>query len=149
MTASSHNEAGYLVKDPKIVNQLNDHLVAKIDQHIDKISMVKADLQPGSQILLISYGTPSQAMLEAVNEARSRGKLVSSLIILSLWPVPKDEIITCLEGIKQVYVIELNHGQYRREIDRFSKPNQLIFGINRVDGELITPKEILEKSGLR
>ena len=149
MTASSHNEAGFLVKDPKIVNQLNDHLVAKIDQHIDKISMIKADLQPGSQILLISFGSPSQAMLEAVSEARSQGKLVSSLIILSLWPVPEKMIITCLEGIHQIYVIELNHGQYRREIDRLAKPDQLVIGINRIDGELITTKEILEKTGLR
>jgi 2-oxoglutarate ferredoxin oxidoreductase subunit alpha len=149
MTASSHNQAGYLVKDPVIVDELNDHLVAKIDQHINEISMVKADLQSGAQILLISFGSPCQAMLEAVNDARSRGKLVSSLIIQSLWPVPENKIIACLEDIRKVYVIELNHGQYRREIDRIAKTNQLIAGINRTDGEMITCSEILEKTGLQ
>jgi 2-oxoglutarate ferredoxin oxidoreductase subunit alpha len=149
MTASSHNEAGFLVKDPNTVNKLNDHLVAKIDHHKDKISMGKADLQPGSRILLISYGSPSQAMLEAVNSARACGKLVSSLIVQSLWPIPEKMILSCLEGIRQVYVIELNHGQYLREIERLVKQDQQVFGINRVDGELITTKEILEKTGLQ
>lgn len=149
MTASSHNQAGYLVKDPSVIKQLNDHLEAKINQHIDDISMVKADLQSGSQILLISYGTPAQSMLEAVRDARSRGILVSSLIIQSLWPVPEKLILSSLEGIRQVYVVELNYGQYRQEIERLTKQNQQVFGINRVDGELITPTEILDKAGLR
>jgi len=148
MTASSHNEAGFLVKDPKTVNKLNDHLFNKINQHVDQISMGKADLQPGSKILLISYGTPSQAMLEAVNYARAHRKQVSSLVVQSIWPVPEKLILACLEGIQQAYVIELNHGQYLREIEKQAKQDLQVIGINRVDGELITTKEILEKTGL-
>jgi 2-oxoglutarate ferredoxin oxidoreductase subunit alpha len=149
MTASSHNQAGYLVKDPATIKQLNDHLAAKIDLHIDDISMLKADLQRGSQLLLVSYGTPSQAMLEAVRVARSHGKTVSSLIIQSLWPVPEKLILSALKNIVKVYVIELNHGLYRREIERLCRQNQQVFGINRIDGELISPAEILSKAGLQ
>ena len=40
---------------------------------------------------------------------------------------------------------ELNLGQYRLEIERLVRDDVEIRGVNRVDGELITPDEILEE----
>jgi 2-oxoglutarate ferredoxin oxidoreductase subunit alpha len=47
--------------------------------------------------------------------------------------------------VKKIIVPELNSGLYRREIECLARPQQEVIGINRVDGELITPEEILEK----
>jgi 2-oxoglutarate ferredoxin oxidoreductase subunit alpha len=44
-----------------------------------------------------------------------------------------------------VIVPELNLGQYRREIERLAGRQIEIVGINRADGGLITPGEILEQ----
>ena len=48
-----------------------------------------------------------------------------------------------LEGIDRVVVAELNLGQYRREIERLAGGREVV-GVHRVDGELISPDELLE-----
>jgi hypothetical protein len=42
-----------------------------------------------------------------------------------------------------VVVAELNHGQYRREIERLAHGLEVI-GLHRVDGELIAPEAFME-----
>ena len=51
-------------------------------------------------------------------------------------------------GAAEVVVAELNLGQYRREVERLA-PDHEVVGAHRVDGELLSPEEILEKGGLR
>jgi 2-oxoglutarate ferredoxin oxidoreductase subunit alpha len=65
------------------------------------------------------------------------------LVALSLWPVPKQAIVAALSGVIRVVVPELNLGQYRREIDRLASGREIV-GVNRVDGKLITPEQIVE-----
>jgi 2-oxoglutarate ferredoxin oxidoreductase subunit alpha len=158
-TGSSHDEHGMLTKHPAKVGRLNEHLWRKIEDHTDEIVMVNADLQEGSRTLLISFGITARAMSEAANAARSAGQAVSTLTILSLWPVPEDAILSALCGpscqstIGRVVVAELNLGDFRREVERViyrwaAHTRRIapdIIGINRVDGELITPGQFLER----
>jgi len=142
-TGSTHDERAFITKHPPTVGALNRHLAAKIEEHVDEIETVRADLESGARTLLISYGVTARTMCEAVHRAREQGKGVSALTIQSLWPVPETAIQSALEGIERVVVAELNLGQYRREIERFA-PDREILGLNRVDGELIAPDQFLE-----
>ncbi len=142
-TGSTHNEQAFITKHPPTVDTLNRHLAAKIEEHIDEIEMVAADLQPGAKTLLVSYGVTARAMREAIWNVRGKGRKVSALTVHSLWPVPESAIMTALKGVERVVVAELNLGQYRREIERVA-PSCEIVGLNRVDGELISPEQILE-----
>jgi len=141
-TGSSHDERGHLTKNPTTVARLNQHLRAKIESRRDELAMVRADLQQGARTLLISYGTSAGSMRAAALQAHSNGLRVSTLTIHSLWPVPDRQISAALTGIERIVVIELNQGQYRREIERYAGTREVI-GVHRVDGELITPQEIL------
>jgi len=159
-TGSSHDEHGMLTKDPAKVGRLNEHLWRKIEDHKDEIAMVNADLQEGSRTLLISYGITARAMSEAANATRKAGQAISTLIIQSLWPVPEDVIMgalcgpSCHSTIERVIVGELNLGDFRLEVERViyrwaARTRRIapeIVGINRVDGELITPGQFLETS---
>jgi 2-oxoglutarate ferredoxin oxidoreductase subunit alpha len=82
-------------------------------------------------------------MREAVANVRAAGRKVSALAVQSLWPVPERAIGEALQGIQRVVVAELNHGQYRREIERIAKGAEVV-GLHRVDGELITPEQFAE-----
>jgi 2-oxoglutarate ferredoxin oxidoreductase subunit alpha len=93
--------------------------------------------------LLVSYGVTARAMREAVCAARSQAYKVSALTVHSLWPVPEIAIRRALEGVERVIVAELNLGQFRREIERFVRDREIL-GLNRVDGELISPDQFLE-----
>jgi 2-oxoglutarate ferredoxin oxidoreductase subunit alpha len=145
-TGSSHDEQGLLLKDPAVVGALNRHLSEKIEGHRDEIEMVKADLQPEARTLVIGYGITAQAMEEAVQAARNERQVVSALTLQSLWPVPEQAIQAALGGIERVIVVELNMGDYRREIERIAGGRRVV-GLNRVDGELISPEQIVAAIG--
>lgn len=171
-TGSSHDERGFLTKDPAAVGRLNEHLRRKIEDHASEIELAQADLQAGAQTLLVAYGITARAMAEAVGQARAAGRAVSALQAQTLWPVPENAILHALAGshdcshsgpceatevattnaaIERIVVAELNLGDLRREIERVvyrwaakaRRPAPEIVGINRVDGELITPEQFL------
>lgn len=142
-TGSTHDERAIITKVPATVARLNEHLRAKIEAHAAEIELVTADLQPGATTLLVSYGITAGAMREAVLQLRAAGRAVSALTLLSLWPVPERAIRQALSGIRRVVVAELNHGQYRREIERLARSADVV-GLHRVDGELIAPESFVE-----
>ena len=147
-TTSTHDERGQITKSTEKVRKLNERLAAKVDMHPDEIAMVNANLQPGAETLIISYGVTMKSVEEAVGAAREKGMLVSSLTIHSLWPVPEKEIKAALSGVRKVIVPELNLGQYCREVERLAQDGIEVIGIHKVDGELISPEEILVNGGL-
>jgi 2-oxoglutarate ferredoxin oxidoreductase subunit alpha len=142
-TGSTHDERAFITKHPPKVDALNRHLAAKIEEHRDEIELVTMDVEHGARTLLISYGVTARAMREAVRRTRHKRQKVSALTIHSLWPVPEAKIEAALVDVEQVVVAELNLGQYRREIERIA-PGREVVGLNRVDGELISPDQFLE-----
>ncbi len=143
-TGSSHTEEGHITKNPEIIADFNERLKNKIDDHTDEISLVKKDMDNGSDTLIISYGISARSMEAAVKELRSNGNKVSALTVYSLWPIPEKKILSSLDGIKRIIIPEMNHGQYRHEIERLANENVNIVGVNRVDTFLITPEEIIK-----
>jgi len=148
-TTSTHDERGFLTKDPAKVDRLNRHLAEKIEAHRDEIELVRLDAQDGAKTLVVSYGITARSMQEAVALARARGQKVSALTVYSLWPVPERALHQAMAGVARVVVAELNLGQYRLEIERLAglldgrRPE--VVGVHRVDGELIAPGEIMER----
>lgn len=169
-TTSSHDEAGYHARIPRQFRALNQHLVEKIDKHLKEVSIVRWDREEGARTLLVGYGVTAQAVREAVRTARAGGVAdhdppqgrsragsaalrLSSLEVLSLWPVPEEELVEAMQGVDRVVVVEMNFGQYRREVERLAGmafrngPGPEIVGLARMDGELISPAEILAELG--
>ncbi len=142
-TGSTHDERALITKAPGKVAALNEHLRAKIEEHAREIELVRRDVQNGANTLLVSYGVTAGAMREAVRTLRAAGRKVSALTLQSLWPVPEHALLDALQHVEHVVVAELNHGQYRREIERLA-PGMEVCGLNRVDGELITPEQFME-----
>jgi 2-oxoglutarate ferredoxin oxidoreductase subunit alpha len=146
-TGSTHDEHGFITKNPEKVGRLNEHLAAKIDKHRQELEFVSADIQKEARTLLVSYGITARSSLEATRLLREKGIRVSNLTIHSLWPVPVNSIAKTLTGIERIVVVELNLGQYKIEIERIAGQidNRIeVMGVNRVDGDLISPQQIME-----
>lgn len=142
-TTSTHDERGFLSKDASQVEALNRRLTTKVEEHMDEIGLVEAELVEGARTLVVSYGITARAVREAVHRARGEGLPVSCLTVHSLWPVPEGAILEALHGVERILVPELNLGQYSREIERLVQGRATVEGLHRVDGELITPDQIL------
>lgn len=139
-TGSTHDEHAVITKAPATVARLNEHLRAKIEDHLAELELVTLDQEPGARTLWISYGITAGAMREAARRRRAAGGKVTTLTVQSLWPVPERAIVRAMDGVDEVVVAELNHGQYRREIERLAA-GRTVRGLHRVDGELIAPSQ--------
>ncbi len=147
-TTSTHGKTAYLTTDPDAAQEMIDHYIAKIDQAVDDIALVKEDFQEGADTLIISYGITSRSAAVAVRQARMRGKRVSSLVLQTLWPVPEKAIVSALSGVRKVIVPEMNMGQYRLEIERLAPKDTEVIGVNKMNTTLVSPSEIEEAGGL-
>jgi 2-oxoglutarate ferredoxin oxidoreductase subunit alpha len=147
-TTSTHDQAALLTTDTAVIQEMIDHYTDKIERAADDIALVKADIEPGAESLIVSYGIISRSAAVAVKNARARGIKVSSLVLQTLWPVPRKAILAALQGVKKVIVPEMNMGQYRLEIERLACGRAEVVGVNRMDTSLISPDTILEKGGL-
>jgi 2-oxoglutarate ferredoxin oxidoreductase subunit alpha len=147
-TTSTHDKAAYLTTSPGIIEEMVEHYAAKIDDAADDIALVKEDFQAGARTLIISYGIISRSASVAVREARSRGIKVSSLVLQTLWPVPRGVVTSAMEKVDKVIVPEMNLGQYLIEIERLAPERVEVVGVNKMDTTLISPQEILERGGL-
>ncbi|MGC9466954.1 MAG: transketolase C-terminal domain-containing protein [Anaerolineae bacterium] len=143
-TGSTHDDDRMITKDPAAVSALNRRLIDKIEAHRHELERLRLDLQEAASTLLVSFGTTSGAMMEAIGLARGAGKRVSGAVVQSLWPVPERALMSAAEGVSRVVVGELNPGLYAREI-RCLFPDKEIVSLTRIDGQLIPPDMYLEQ----
>jgi len=145
-TGSTHDERQMLTKDPHTIDALNRRLLAKYDADRAALERVTLDLcgtgVVGGLTLLVSFGTGAGAVRAATRMARAEGRAVSSVIVQSLWPVPEGRLRQAAEGVSRIVVVELNPGLYAREM-RCLFPDREVVSLSRVDGQLITPQEVV------
>ncbi len=142
-TGSAHNKAGELMKNDSETLEVLHHLEEKIRRRKDGLAIVKRDVEPDADTLIISYGITARAMDEAILKGREEGKRVSGLHLLTLFPIPEKQILSAIGNVRRVVIAEENlTGQYRSVISHLIK-NREIIGVNKI-GSMITPKEILE-----
>ena len=76
-----------------------------------------------------------------MKDRKRQKKPISLLILKTLWPVPENLIREKAGSAKRIVVVEMNFGQYVREIERIL-PDKKIDFLGRMDGQLITPDQI-------
>ena len=64
---------------------------------------------------------------------------------VTLWPFPDDLVRERMKKVDLIIVAELNQGQLIGELKRVCRDRTKIVGLNRYDGELITPEQIVQK----
>jgi 2-oxoglutarate ferredoxin oxidoreductase subunit alpha len=143
VTGSAHNKDGWLRKnDPETLDVLR-HLEAKVTARAAEMTMVARDLEEGAETLVVSYGITSRAAREAVRLARASGRRASFLGLLTLFPIPADEIRAAAAGVRRVVVAEENLGGLYRRVLAGALPGLTLHGVNTLGG-MIRPAQILE-----
>ncbi|MCX5891227.1 MAG: 2-oxoacid:acceptor oxidoreductase subunit alpha [Deltaproteobacteria bacterium] len=145
VTGLTHDVRGFPTERPDEIVPFMDRLFRKINQHFADIQMVVEDLTEDAEVLVLAYGSVARSAKRAVREARARGVKAGLLQLITLWPFPRGLLEPHLRRVKAVLVPELNRGQISREVKRVNQGMTRIDTLNRIDGRLITPAEILDR----
>lgn len=143
-TSSTHGPDGYITIDPEriAVNQIR--LLSKLTSAVADFTFFDFFSGPETDTLLMTYGVTGRAAKAAAESHRfEHGPTVDLLILKTLWPVPEQLILAKARNYKRVIVVEMNLGLYVREIQRLL-PNAHIDFFGQMNGELITPDQIME-----
>jgi len=144
LSTSSHDDAGYICKDPETICKFVDHFQEKIEGRSKELSLTHYEGSRNPDVLVVGYGITARSCIQAVHQCKKEKLKVGFLNLNTLWPVPEDAIRKAAKGVKAVLVPELNIGLYRREIERILCDKKVV-GLNRTDTKIIHPSEILRE----
>jgi 2-oxoglutarate ferredoxin oxidoreductase subunit alpha len=146
ITSFMHHKNGFPAwTDLKVTDALVKRLANKILWHQEEIIALERYLLEDADIALVAYGSTARPAKAAAAMARKKGIRAGLLKLMTLWPFPGEEIRKISEKARTLMVPELNMGQIVGEVERWARGNSRVVGINRVDGALLTPEEILAR----
>jgi 2-oxoglutarate ferredoxin oxidoreductase subunit alpha len=145
VTSSMHGADGISNNNPDNAAARIRHLHAKIDRHRDEIVMTRAFDTDDAQVLIVTLGAPTRAGRSAALEARAAGIKAGVLQLQTVWPFPSAEVAALGRRARIVVVPEMNYsGQLAGEVSKVLGPAADIRRVNRYNGTIITPGEILD-----
>ncbi len=144
VTGLVHDEKGYPTQDPQEIDQFLRRIHSKISKGFNEIQVVKTFLMEDAEIFVIAYGSVARSALRAVRDARKAGIKAGLLQLVTLFPFPRKSVDTYLRQCRVAVVPEMNLGQMGREVSRVNQSDCRIVKHNKIDGQLITPDEILK-----
>jgi 2-oxoglutarate ferredoxin oxidoreductase subunit alpha len=147
-TGLTHDENGFPTQDPETVVRVSRRLLDKLEHHRAEIEEFEELQTEDAEILIVAYGISARAARGAVREARNKGIKAGLFRPVTIWPFPEQALTKAAKKAKRILVPEMNAGQIVLEVERIAGRDR-VKGINRIDGEAITPADILEAIGER
>lgn len=144
VTGLNHKQDGFPTNDPKVIRENNERVMRKIENHKEEIWKNEETFLDDAEVAVFTIGSTARSARFAVNEARKAGIKAGLLRPLTIWPFPDKAVSELAKKVKAIIVPELNLGQMVLEVERCSRGATKVEGIHRVDGEPITPAQILE-----
>ncbi len=142
-TSSTHGADGYITTDSAAIARNQERLKNKLLSAIDRFSFHEFYNIKGADTLLIAYGVSARAAKAVFKAQKRQGRPISLLVLKTLWPVPENVIRQSAGNARRIVVVEMNLGQYVREIQRILPQKRVDF-CGQMDGQLITPARITE-----
>jgi 2-oxoglutarate/2-oxoacid ferredoxin oxidoreductase subunit alpha len=140
-TSSTHGADGYITTDPQEIARILDRLKTKLTSKVGQFSFHESYFEKDADTLLLTYGITARAARDVYQACKNSGRPVSLLILKTLWPVPVELIKEKAGHVQRVVVVEMNLGQYVREIERILADKTVDF-FGQMDGRLISPNQI-------
>lgn len=136
---------GFPTTKARLVDAEERRQIRKVEANRDQIEKNEEYMVDDAEILIVAIGTISRSARYAVNELRKQGQKVGLFRPITLWPFPERRIAELAGQVKAIIVPEMNLGQMILEVERVTKGACDLHGIGRVDGEPISPSQIMDK----
>jgi len=139
-----HDEYGFPATErPDVADRLIRRLNDKVQAYADELIIVEEEQLEDAEVGIFAFGSTARSAAEAVEMARARGLKVGLLKAMTLWPFPEKQVAKWTKRVKAWVVPEMNLGQMVREVRIVVQGQVPVHQLNRVDGLLIEPRQIL------
>jgi 2-oxoglutarate/2-oxoacid ferredoxin oxidoreductase subunit alpha len=145
ITGLFHDESGFPTNDPEKSDRFLRRLYDKVGNHRDELCLYDLKNEGKGRVCIIAYGSCARSARAALRLADQEGLSVEVLHLYTLFPLPVEVIQTVARRVEFMLVPELNLGQYAREVRRLAEKWTSVISMNKIDGTLITPEEILSR----
>lgn len=148
-TGLEHTEYSAPSNAPKIHAQMTEKRFKKLETAVNDFSVAKKYGSDGAKIGIISWGSTSGAVLEAIDMASEHGYMVQALYPRTVYPFPNNWINDFLVNKEILLIVERNYSaQFANTIVyRCTCMNKdlKIYNFMKYDGELFTSQEVFDK----
>ena len=145
VTGLTHDVRGFPTSRPDEIGPFISRLHRKISSHFSEIQIAEFFKTEDAEITIVAYGCVARSAKRAVIEAREKGLKVGLLKLSTIWPFMRTAVEKALQTSKILIVPEMNMGQISREVKRVNRGVARVITLNKVDGTIITPMEILNR----
>ena len=143
VTGLFHDRAGFPTQRLDEINPWLERVFNKINLNKETICLYKEEWANGARDVVIAYGATARAARHAVKMARAKRHNVGMLTLNTLWPFPNEVVTRMARNSRRIIVPEMNRGQIVLEIQRVVGQTK-VRRVNRADGEMLTPQQILK-----
>jgi len=145
VTGLVHDVRGFPTSRADEVDTFIRRLHRKIDKGLGYIQEGEEFLLEDAEVAIVAYSSVARSAKQAALQAREKGMKVGVFRPVTIWPFMRRALEEILKNVRAVIVPEMNMGQYSREVKRVDQGYARIVTLNRVDGQVITPDDILRK----
>jgi len=145
ITGLTHDEMGFPTNNEYEITQKLDKLRDKIMRATSQICDYETMYTDDANTLIVAFGSVARSAKEAVEYLRAHRRKVGLFRPITIWPFPEKELARLMKQVDQVFVVEMNQGQLIEVVKKIECYHKRIYGINRYDGEMITPNQIITK----
>ena len=145
ITGLAHDESGFPVNSSEIAGKLIGRLLDKVEKNADDICRVEELDMDDAETAIVCFGGTTRAVRDALNAARAAGKKVGMFRPITVWPFPEKQLRARLPQLRNILMVEHNHGQMLQEVLRTVSGALPVDFLGRIDGTVISPEDILAK----
>ncbi len=143
ITGLTHDKHGFPTGRADEIQWKMDRLRDKVEGHRAELLEVDEEFMDDAEIAVFSYGGAARSAQQAIREARAKGIKAGLVRPTTIWPFPDKALEDVLRRVKTMIVAEINQGQLLGEIQRLNQFHTKVVSVQRYDGEMLTPNEVL------
>jgi 2-oxoglutarate ferredoxin oxidoreductase subunit alpha len=144
ITGLTHDVMGFPTSKPDEIKASIERLFRKITLGLKDIQLCEQVMVDDAEVIIVAYGCVARTAKQVVKGLREKGMKVGLLRLITLWPFPRRALEPLAKRVGKFLVPEMNMGQIYREVLRVNAGRAEVVKIGRVDGELMSPQEIVE-----
>lgn len=145
VTGLVHDETGFPSNSTEVADKLVRRLMDKIELNKEDIISWEEENTEDADIIIFAYGCVARAAKTAIKMLRAKGVKVGLFRPITVWPFPEERLIELSKKVKTIVAPEMNLGQMVLEVERLCGKYTKIEKVNKVNGEIIYPEEIVAK----